>query len=467
MARTLRATLQRRFCATMFGALTLIGLWAYAGVRHIVHRQLDGTLRTAGQTIVDVLSTHRTIAEHRDHVDGRRSLRAYNRLVVVRDSNGRILQANSPLARLLTVDAGSFRTALNGGPAWATSRLEGEPVRTVYLAAPPGAPVDAKVVQVAMSLIPLQQDLQSMILLMVITVVLASLATFAGSSWLARRALTPVADIAAQAKAVTGGRQPQRITAHADVVEFRRLIEVLNEMIGRLEDATVWHRRIIRDLAHDLRTPITALRAGVEVALWRERRPDEYRRTLGSAMEEIERLTLISDALVLLGRLESGDLEIARDTVELAEVAAGAVGRMQQRIGAHVFRFTRPMVAAPLIGDARLLGLALDQLLDNAKRHTPPGTLVEVSIQSSDDSIGLVVEDNGPGVSPELLPHLFERFFRADSARGRESGPGLGLTLVAAIIELHGGEVRAERVNGGGLRVRAELPRARQPAAPA
>jgi signal transduction histidine kinase len=451
----------------MFLALALIGLWAYLGVRHIVHRQLDEGLGIAGQTIVDVLSTHRTIAEHQGQMDGRGSLLAYNRLVVVRDSSGRILQANAPLARLLTVDAGSLHTALNGGRAWATSQLAGEPIRTVYLAAPPSAPADAKVVQIAMSLNPLQQDLRSILLLMVTTVVLASMATFVGSGWLARGALAPVADIAAHAKAVTGGRQQQRITVHADVIEFIRLIEVLNGMIGRLEQATVWHRRIIRDLAHDLRTPITALRAGVEVALWGERRPDEYRRTLGSAMEEIERLTLISDALVSLGRIESGDLEIARDTVELADVAAGAVGRMQQRIGAHVFRFTRPVAPSPLIGDARLLGLALDQLLDNAKRHTPPGTRVDVSIQPSDNSISLAVEDNGPGVSPELLPHLFEHFFRADSARGRESGPGLGLTLVAAIVELHGGEVRAERVNGGGLRVRIELPPAREPAAAA
>jgi signal transduction histidine kinase len=451
----------------MFLALAVIGLWAYLGVRHIVHRQLDEGLGIAGQTMVDQLSMHQTITEHRDHADRWRSLRAYNRLVVVRDSSGRILQANSPLARLLTADAGSLHTALNGGRAWATSQLADEPIRTVYLAAPPSARADAKVVQIAMSLLPLQQDLRTIVLLMVTTVVLASMATFVGSGWLARGALAPVADIAAQAKAVTGGRQQQRITVHADVIEFTRLIEVLNEMIGRLEQATVWHRRIIRDLAHDLRTPITALRAGVEVALWGERRPDEYRRTLGSAMEEIERLTLISDALVSLGRIESGDLEIARDTVELADVAAGAVGRMQQRIGAHVFRFSRPVTPSPLIGDARLLGLALDQLLDNAKRHTPPGTRVDVSIQPSDDSINLAVEDNGPGVSPELLPHLFEHFFRADSARGRESGPGLGLTLVAAIIELHGGEVRAERVSGGGLRVRIELPPARQPAAAA
>jgi signal transduction histidine kinase len=463
MGRSLQATLQWRFCATMFLALALVGSWAYLGVRHTVRRQLDQALRAAGQTTIDVLGAHQSIAEHRDHVDRRQFVSEFNRLVLVRDSRGSILQVNSPLALSLPVDSAGFRIAVDGGRAWVTSNWDGEPVRTIYVGAPPGAPADAEVVQIAMSLIPLQQDLRMILLLMATTVGLASLATYLGSGWLARSALMPVAEIAAQAKAITGGGKQQRITAHANVLEFRHLIDVLNDMVGRLEEAATWHRRIVRDLAHDLRTPITALRAGAEVALWGERRPDEYRRTLGSAMEEIERLTLISDALVLLGRLESGDLQIDKVPIELADVASAAVGRVQQRIGAHVFRFTRPVVPARVRGDARLLGLVLDQLLDNAKRHTPPGTLVEVSIETTDGEVILYVGDNGPGVPAELLPHLFERFFRTDPARGRESGPGLGLTLVAAIVELHGGDVRAETVAGGGLRVRVELPRLHEP----
>jgi two-component system OmpR family sensor kinase len=336
-------------------------------------------------------------------------------------------------------------------------------MRAIYAAAPPGAPPDAVVIQVAASLLPLERDLRGILLFVAGTVGLASLATLIGAGWLTRSALAPVGEIAAQAQEISGGQHGQRITVHAHVLEFQHLIEVLNEMVGRLERAYDWHRRIVRDLGHDLRTPITALRAGVEVALWNDRRPDEYRRVLGSAMEEIERLTLISDALVLLGRLESGDLALERAPVDLAAIAADAVARVQQRIGAHVFRFTRPTEPASVLGDARLLGLAFDQLIDNARRHTPAGTVVELSVASRDGRAVATIEDNGPGVPDELLPHLFERFFRTAEARGRESGPGLGLTLVAAILQMHQGVARAERSAKGGLRVQFELPSRAEP----
>lgn len=448
----------------MFVALALIGAWAYLGARRTLHRQLDDTLSNASHLIADLLAAHKYIPEHSGDSDRRRFVDDFNRLVVVRDSQGGIVQGNTPLATHLPLDTASFRIARAGQRHWATGSWDGEPVRAIYTAAPPGAPADAAVIQVAASLLPLERDLRNILLLVAATVGLASLATLIGSGWLTRSALAPVGEIAAQAEEISGGQRGQRITAHAHLLEFQHMIDVLNEMVSRLEQAYDWHRRIVRDLGHDLRTPITALRAGVEVALWSDRRPDEYRKVLGSAMEEIERLTLISDALVLLGRLESGDLALERAPVNLTAVAADAVARVQQRIGAHVFRFVRPTEPASVLGDARLLGLAFDQLIDNARRHTPAGTMIELSVVPSDGRVALLIEDNGPGVPEELLPHLFEPFFRTDPARGRESGPGLGLTLVAAIVEMHGGLAHADRSPTGGLRVRLELPRLPDPA---
>jgi signal transduction histidine kinase len=444
----------------MFVALALIAASAYLGVGHTVRHQLDETLWGSARAAGDVIAVYRTLPEHGDGADRRRFVAELDHLVVVRDGDGRILQSNSPFARTLPLDSASLRIARDGGRSWATGVWRGDPVRSLY-AALPGDSV--AVIQVAASLLPLAEEQRTVLFLLASTVVLGTAATVIGSGWLTRSALAPVAEIAAQASAIAGDRSGQRITAHADVIECQQLIDVLNSMVTRLERATEWHRRMIRDLGHDLRTPITALRAGVEVALWGERRPDEYRRVLGSAMEEIERLTLISDALVLLGRLESGALKLERAPLDLAGVAADAVHRVQQRIGAHVFRFSAPAAPAIVFGDARLLGVAVDQLLDNAKRHTPPGTTIELSIAGRDGPIALFIEDNGPGVGDELLPHLFEPFFRTDPARGRESGPGLGLTLVAAIIELHGGGARAERSEQGGLRVRLELPSVAEP----
>ena len=118
-----------------------------------------------------------------------------------------------------------------------------------------------------------------------------------------------------------------------------------------------------------------------------------------------------------------------------------------------------PSEPVAIRADARLMRMVLEQLLDNARRYTPPGSRIEIVMQTNDKEALITVEDNGPGLSDEVLPHLFEPFFRSDTARAREGGPGLGLTATASIIALHGGTVRAQRGSEGGLLVSITLPR--------
>jgi two-component system, OmpR family, sensor kinase len=295
------------------------------------------------------------------------------------------------------------------------------------------------------------------------TVFLGTLATAVGAWWLARSAVTPVHEITAQARAIQGDAVGQRITAHAEVTEFQGLVQVLNKMVGRLERSSEWHRRIIRDLGHDLRTPVTAMRAGVEFALWRDRTPEEYRRILADTLEEIDRLGLISDALVLLGRLESGEVALARVEQDARVLARTAVARAQEGGGAHRIHLVQTAEPVLISADARLMAMVLEQLLDNAKRYTPPGSRVEVTVETEGSNALLSVDDDGPGVADEVLPHLFERFYRSDAARKRGGGPGLGLTATAAIVSLHGGKATAERRPSGGLRIRVSLPRVVSP----
>lgn len=158
------------------------------------------------------------------------------------------------------------------------------------------------------------------------------------------------------------------------MAELQGLIEVLNQMLERLERTYEWHRRIIRDLGHDLRTPIATMRAGVEMALWSERKPDEYRQVLASTLEEVDRLALIGDALSLLGGLETGELKPVLTRTDLRLLAGQAVDRAAARVGGQGVRFHRPSAPVPAEVDAHLIGMMLDQLLDNARRHTPPGT---------------------------------------------------------------------------------------------
>lgn len=456
MASSLRRTLAVRFSLTMGIALLGIALWANLGVRRTLREQLDRSLNAtfelqaldlAGLGRIDVIVA--SMGEER-------FVREVNRLIVVRDSGGRILRANSDLARDLALDTAGFRRAMTGTRSLGYGTWRGREVRWVSGAIPGGAPAQAAVLEVAASLGPLEAASQTVLLRMLATALLGALASLVGAGWLARSALAPVEAIATQAKAVQG--TGQRITSHANVSELQGLIEVLNQMLGRLERSIEWHRRITRDLSHDLRTPITTMRAGVEVALGSERKPDEYRQVLASTLEEIDRLVLIGDALSLLARLESGDVAPVLTSVDLRLVAGQAVDRARARVGDHTVHFAPPATALPARVDARLIGMALDQLFDNARRHTPPGTPAEVAAGASGEGVTLTVEDHGPGVPDAMLPHLFDRFYRGDEARGRQAGPGLGLSVAATIVSLHRGRITAERGAGGGLRIRIELP---------
>jgi signal transduction histidine kinase len=235
-------------------------------------------------------------------------------------------------------------------------------------------------------------------------------------------------------------------------------------MLTRLDRAFLAQRRIIADVGHDLRTPITAMQGEIEIALRGERKPDDYRQVLSSVLEEVGRLGSISETLLTLARVEAGELAPRMDKVDLVPVVEAAVRRAEPHADGH--RITVG-VEGPALPEARadphLLALVLDQLLDNAIRHTPSGTSATVRVETAPGNmVRVVVEDDGPGLSSESLEHLFERFYRGDTARGRAggAGAGLGLTVASAIVEAHAGTITAERGERGGLRVIFTLPAA-------
>ena len=458
MAVSLRRTLAVRYSLTMAVALAGIALWAYWGLRQTLQHQLEAALATTFELQSLGLREHGRITAASGPDDPAGFVAHINRLVLVRDRAGRLLQTNSELGRGIGIDSLSVARVAAGERVVRTEPWRGGTVRVLAGPVRPGGPPAAAILEVAASLGPLEQATRMVLYRMLATAALGSLATLIGAWWLARSALAPVEEITAQAAAVQGTTPGLRITAHADVEELQGLIRVLNAMLERLERAYEWHRRMIRDLGHDLRTPITAMRAGIEMALVGQRTSDQYRRVLGSTLEEVDRLALIGDALSLLGRLESGELSATLQRTDLRTVVSQAVGRACERVSAHQLQFARPAFPVEAPADARLLGMALDQLLDNAMRHTPAGTRIEVWLNQVNGRVVLAVEDDGPGVEDDVLPRLFERFYRTDAARGRESGPGLGLTVVAAIVELHRGRVEAERGRRGGLRVRMDLP---------
>ena len=461
---SLQRTLAVRFSVTMFAGLLGLALWGYLGVRDTLIQQLDRSLESSAQLQVDNLVAHGSLAVH-GRTELGRFIQQINRFVALRDSTGRILTGNISFAQSLPLEVAALQQAHRGRRVFVTQQWQDHGLRSIYLPAPRIDGAAGRVVQVGASLFPIEGSLNHVLLRMVGTVLLVSLATAIGAGWLAASAVRPVHRITAQARAITGEVAGGRITAHAEVSEFHGLTEVINAMVARLEAAAQWHRRIIRDLGHDLRTPITAMRAGVEVALWGERSPDDYRRILASTLEEIDRLTLICDALVLLGRLQAGEVKLDVAEMDARQLARTVVTGALEDGGRHQVVLVTSRDPVLIRADARLMRMILQQLLDNARRYTPEGSRIEFTVGVRNGEAVITVEDNGPGLADDVLPHLFEPFYRSDRARAREGGPGLGLTATASIVALHGGTVAAERSSLGGLGVTVRLPRV-TPSAP-
>jgi signal transduction histidine kinase len=455
--QSLRRTLTVRFSFTMFSALFVIALWAFLGARRILRQELDRALVAAAHLEVSVLAEGRALPGHASTADPVTFREHVNRFVIVRDPRGVALEVNTPLATALPFDSAALAGAEGGNERWSTSGVQGEQFRSVYLDVAHELPGDPRVIQVSASLAPLEAAVRQVFLLMLGTVTLGTVATTLGAGWLSRSIMGPVEEITAQAEAIAPGATNQRITAHAQVEEFNRLVTVLNSMLERLDRGVLAQRRIIADVGHDLRTPITAMQGEVEVVLRHPRSAEQYQQVLHSVLEEVHHLGTISDALLLLARIEAGDLAPRPSATDMAGLVNRAVGRVRQRVTDHPITYAGNGIGSAEV-DGPMVELVLDHLLDNAVRHTPPGTTVEVTVAEEPGSVVVTISDQGPGVSPDILPHLFERFYRGDSARGR-GGAGLGLTVAAAIVSAHRGTITARRASPTGLAVTVGLPR--------
>jgi heavy metal sensor kinase len=290
----------------------------------------------------------------------------------------------------------------------------------------------------------------------------------AGAYALGRRiagvALQPTGEITEQAESISAGTLSERITAHADVEEFTRLVTVLNRMLDRLDGAFQIQRQFTADASHELRAPLTVLKGDIDVTLKRERTAPEYRETLVRCREEVERLArLASDLLVLAQSDAAVPLEHVAD-VEFRALLQRVVSRFQSVAAGAGVRIIVAAQEASVLGDERMLDRVVSNLVNNAVKYSRPGGAVRLDLVREDQAV-LTVRDEGSGVAPEHIPHLFVRFFRADPARQRSEGTGLGLAIAKAGAEAHGG--RLEFVgNAPGAVFRLVLPLARRKNSP-
>lgn len=288
-----------------------------------------------------------------------------------------------------------------------------------------------------------------------------ALLLMAGAAWVVvGGALGPVERIRREAEAVSASEPERRLSVSPSGDELARLAATLNAMLGRLQEAREREHRFVDEASHELRTPLSVLKMELDLALARERTPGELEAALRGAAQETDRLVRLAEDLLVLARVQEGRLAVRRETVNLAElvgaVAPGYAARAA-RSGARLETEVAPGTSVSV--DPARLRQVLENLLDNAVRHTPVGGLVRLSATRTANELRISIEDSGPGFPPELLDHAFDPFARSeahDSLGG--PGTGLGLAIVRAIVQAHGGTATIENRPGGGARVMVSLP---------
>jgi len=288
-------------------------------------------------------------------------------------------------------------------------------------------------------------------------------------SWISRRALAAVDQIITEVREITDGRSLHRRLAEPLVKdELGRLAETLNQMMTRLERSFAALRRFTADASHELKTPLTVLRAGVERAITTPNLPQDTLATLEETLQEIKRMTELVDALLTLARADEGIAPLHREPVDLRAIVeevreTGELLAEESGVRVDVATPPEPMVVS--VDATRIRQLILN-LLTNAVKYTPPGGTVRMQLGAADGRVILSVADTGIGIAPGDLPHIFDRFWRADSARtrtGERPGAGLGLAISKWIAEAHGGRIDVVSRPGRGTTFTVTLPR--EPAA--
>jgi heavy metal sensor kinase len=465
--RSIRFRLTVWYSGLLAGLLLVFGASTFFGLSEYLNRSLKESLANQARQIgesfltdVAVSGENYVIAEIEEHY----SPEMNHRFVRVTRSDGSILYASGKMQEdgfdpsSLPALKGNFmqedtrRAQLTGGELF---------VYSFPFTARDGSRF---VIEVGAPYGEVENVLHGLFLALILGLPVTVVVAIGGGYLLMRRALKPIDEITQSAEQLSSRNLSQRLPVAETGDELERLSLALNHMIARLDDSFQYIRRFTADASHELRTPLTVLRGELEGLAQRRQIDSETRETIGSVLEETERLSKIVESLLAISRLDAGEAQMDRVILDLAELTTTTAEQM--RLLAEDKSITLSYETGGPVeieGDQTRLRQVVVNLLDNAIKYTGVGGSVNITVGSSNGRAVLEVADSGMGIPDEAMPHIFERFYRVDKARSRQmGGVGLGLAIVKSIISAHGGVIRVESTVGTGSRFHVELPAPRK-----
>ena len=318
----------------------------------------------------------------------------------------------------------------------------------------------AVVLRVSRSEDRLRAQLREILVVLVLGLPLVVALAGIGGYVLARRALTPIDHLASEARRITAERLHERLSVPNHHDEIGRLAAVINDTFARLESSFEQLRRFTADASHELRTPLSVIRGIGEIGLHETRTPAEYKEAMGSMLEEVDRLTTLVDTLLRLSHGDAGTVRLSRESVDVGQLARDVVSSLgilaeerNQRLRIEVAD------SISVTADRLVLREAITNIVDNAIKYSPRRSAIEIRVHGDGDRAMVDVADEGSGIAAEHRERIFDRFFRLDEGRSRDSGgTGLGLAIARWAVEANGGHISVDSGPNGGSIFRIVLP---------
>jgi heavy metal sensor kinase len=463
-ARSIRFRLSAWHAALLVLVVLAFGAYAYFSVQGYLLEVLKNSQRHRAEQIAEMFASELTPLGEKllvQEVEDRFDPELNDRFVRISKVNAGTISVSGPPNDRSFDPARVPLLSAPWPPTMRTRQVDAQgPSKLLIVSKPVTVGRDHYLIEVGASTAGADSVLRGLLVTLAVGLPAVSAVAAIGGYSLLNHAFAPVRTMIETADEITLRDLDKRIPVPGTGDELERLAITLNQMIGRLHESFQTSRRFTSDASHELRTPLTIMRGELEALLLRQDLPEGARDRASSLLEETDRLIGITEGLVKLSRLDSGEAQREHVRFDLAALADTTVDQMSLLAEEKRIELTfRGSPFTMVAGDRARVKQVIVNLLDNAIKYTPVGGEVSVLVDALDRRARLRVDNTGPAIPPEALPRVFDRFFRVDEARSREvDGAGLGLSIVQAICTAHAGSVRAENLLTGGCRFTVELP---------